>query len=135
VKLPDAVAAAILAHARQTAPAECCGLLIGSAEEIVEAVAAVNVADEPLRRYVVDPGDHLRALRTARGRGLQVIGAYHSHPRTAALPSETDAAQAFGDFLWLIVGGGATGPEIRAWEWLDGNFVPVALVRVRVGEG
>jgi proteasome lid subunit RPN8/RPN11 len=135
VRLPDAVAAGIIAHARQTSPAECCGLLIGSLTDIGEAVPATNIADDPRRRYVIDPRDHLRAIRSARQRDLEVIGAYHSHPRSAPIPSETDAAQAFGEFLWVIVGLEADPPEICAWRWADGNFVPVALVRVREGEG
>ena len=133
--MPDAVAAAMIAHARQAAPAECCGLLIGSATDIGEAVPAANVADDPRRHYIVDPRDHLRAIRSARQRGLQVIGAYHSHPASTPIPSETDAGQAFGEFLWIIVGLAAQTPEIRAWRWADGNFVPVVLVRVREGEG
>ena len=135
MRLPDAVAHAIVAHAQRTAPDECCGLLIGTSVQILEAVEATNVAGDRRRRYEVDPRDHIRAIRSARNRHLQVVGAYHSHPGSPPVPSDTDAALAFSEFLWLIVGLGDAGPEIRAWRWTGGNFVPVALVRVREGEG
>jgi proteasome lid subunit RPN8/RPN11 len=58
-----------------------------------------------------------------------VIGAYHSHPRSAAAPSATDAAQGFGDFVFVIVGLAAEPPELTAWVWAGGNFAAVPLVR------
>ena len=40
----QAVLDAIIAHARAEAPAECCGMLIGSGASIDEAVRATNIA-------------------------------------------------------------------------------------------
>ncbi len=121
--------AVILAHAREASPAECCGLLLGERDTIVDATPARNAADDPTRRYLVDPQDHFRAIRDARRRALDVVGAYHSHPRSTASPSPTDRADAFNDFVFLIVGLGPTPPEIAAWTWVDGNFIALPLVR------
>ncbi|HXG88222.1 MAG TPA: M67 family metallopeptidase [Vicinamibacterales bacterium] len=125
------VEAAIIAHAREAAPDECCGLLVGDSGAIVDAIRAGNVADDPTRRYLIDPADHFRALRDARHRSLDVIGAYHSHPRSAPIPSVTDAAEGFSHFTYVIVGLAAETPELRAWSWDDGNFTELALVRGR----
>ena len=133
--LADGIEAALVAHARRAAPDECCGLLIGTPAEVVEAVAVRNLADDPTTRYSIDPRDHLQALRSARQRGLQVIGAYHSHPRSAARPSPRDAAEAFSDFVFVSVGLASEPPELRAWTWTDGNFAPVPLVRFPKGKG
>lgn len=130
MRIAQAVEAAIVAHAEAEAPRECCGLLIGTDTEIVEAVAARNLAEPAETRYLVDPRDHLRAIRDARRRGLQVIGAYHSHPRSAAAPSVTDAAEGFAHFLFVIAGLGAERAEVTAWVWADGNFTAVPLVRL-----
>ena len=124
-----AVEAAVIAHARAAAPHECCGLLLGDAGVIRESAPARNIADDPGRRYLIDPADHLAAIREARRRPIDVIGAYHSHPRSAAIPSPTDADGAFGDFLFLIVGLGADPADLRAWRWDNGNFTEVPLVR------
>ena len=124
-----AVEAALIAHAAAAAPEECCGLLLGDGDTIRDSAPARNIADEPVRRYLIDPVDHLAAIRDARRRSLEVIGAYHSHPRSPAVPSATDAEAAFGGFLFLIVGLAAEAPDLRAWRWDGGNFVAVPLVR------
>jgi desampylase len=130
VTLSPAAEVAILDHARRQAPDECCGLLIGREDTIVDAVPAANVADEPRRRYRIDPAEHFRVIRAARGRALDVVGAYHSHPRSTAVPSDTDRAEAFSDFVFLIVGLDADPPELTAWSWRGGNFAAVPLVRL-----
>jgi proteasome lid subunit RPN8/RPN11 len=94
--------AAIRAHARADAPRECCGLLLGSATGIERAEPARNLA-APATRYDIDPADHFRILRDARAAGLSVIGAYHSHPASAPIPSPTDLAEGWPHFLYVIV--------------------------------
>jgi proteasome lid subunit RPN8/RPN11 len=128
--LPDDVARAVIEHARDEAPQECCGLLIGDDERITIAIPARNIAAHPTRRYLIDPRDHLAAIRIARGRGQQVVGGYHSHPRSRAIPSATDAAEGFTHFLYVIVGLAVDPPELTGWTWADGNFTAAALVRV-----
>jgi proteasome lid subunit RPN8/RPN11 len=129
VTILSAVEAAVIAHARAAAPDECCGLLLGDAETIRDCRPARNITDQTVRRYLIEPVDHLAAIREARRRSIEVIGAYHSHPRSAAIPSPTDADEAFGEFLFLIVGLRAEPPDLRAWRWDNGNFTEVRLVR------
>lgn len=133
LSLPDDVAQALVAHAREAAPEECCGLLLGTllggATTVTAARPARNIAVEPTRHYRLDPLDHLQAVRHARARHLEVVGGYHSHPRSAARPSPTDAAQAFSHFVFLIVGFVAARVELTAWKWVDGNFTPMVIVR------
>ena len=57
---------AVVAHAREAAPDECCGLLLGRKDAIVEAIRARNIAADPATRFVIDPADHFGAIRTAR---------------------------------------------------------------------
>ena len=130
IRVASTVLQAIAAHARAEAPRECCGLLVGDNERIDEAVPARNQSDDPLRRYDVDPRDHLAAIKRCRGTSSSVIGAYHSHPRSAPDPSPTDLAEAFGEFLYVIVGpvGDDRPGEIRAYWLIDGEFRPVDLV-------
>ncbi len=129
VSLPAGVASAIVAHAQDSWPEECCGLLLGSADAIHEHVPAQNRAAERVRRYLIAPADHFAAIRRARARGLDVVGAYHSHPSGPAAPSQTDLDESFTDFLFLIVGLHQAEPTLTAWERCGGNFGPVTLVR------
>lgn len=128
------VIADIEAHARDTAPEECCGLLLGSAGRIAASVRARNIAGDRRRRYLIDPHDHFAAVRSGRTLGLEVIGAYHSHPASPAVPSDTDRAEAFEAFVFVIVAPStslaAGALETRAWRLSSGNFREVPLVRL-----
>jgi desampylase len=118
---------ALVGAATAAAPFEACGLLVGDGARIVRIVPARNV-EASATRYTVAPEDHFAALRSARRDGLEVIGAYHSHPAGDPTPSATDAALATPDFLYVIVGL-APDPAVAAWRFVDGNFVAAGLVR------
>ena len=122
----------IVAHAREAAPAECCGLLLGRAGEIVEAVRTRNLAERPATRFLIDPKDHIDGRRDARRRGLDVVGFYHSHPYSPAEPSDTDRAEAsYPDHLYLIVSLASDPPAVSVFALERGNFRALPLVTVR----
>lgn len=129
VLVPREVIDVILEHARGCLPDECCGLLLGQDLDVTRAWPARNELASPTR-YRVDPRDYVAALRFGRGRGLDVVGAYHSHPTSTALPSRTDTAESAGaEFLYIIVGLiSSTSPEIRAFRFIDGNFLELPIV-------
>jgi proteasome lid subunit RPN8/RPN11 len=131
-------AEALIIHARQEAPRECCGLLIGQPGLVERAVPATNVRARD-NSYLIDPRDHFAAIRAARAEGLSVIGGYHSHPRSQALPSATDLAESAGqDFLYVIAAPAVRdGWRLGAFFLLSGptesgigNFIEVPLVPI-----
>ena len=82
-------------HAERTYPNECCGAMLGHIQGerklVTEAVPLDNTySGEQRARYELRPQDLLDADRTARGRGLDLIGIFHSHPDCDAYFSETD---------------------------------------------
>ena len=122
---------ALIAHAREESPRECCGILLGRDDEIVEVRRARNVAPSPATRFVIDPKDHIDARRDGRSCGLAILGFYHSHPRGAAVPSATDVAEAaYSGSVYAIIGLGAEVPEVRVFEFADGSFHERPLVTV-----
>lgn len=110
-------------HAAAEAPQECCGLLIGTADRIVHAYPARNV-HASATRYLIDPADHFDAIRHARKAGQDVIGAYHSHPASPPVPSETDLDEALPSFLYLIVAPGSG--DIGLFALNADRFEPVS---------
>jgi len=127
MRIRRAVVDAVVGHARREDPMECCGLLIGAGDDVLESRPARN-----LRRsrtaYLVDPEDHFAAIRAARAAGLAVVGGYHSHPRSLPVPSVTDITGATDpEFLYLIVSLAGTEPEIAAYRIRDGAFREVPL--------
>jgi len=129
-KLHRAASDAIVKHALAARPRECCGILVGKGDEIVEAVVARNLAGGQ-NRFFIDPADHVAARRAARQRDLDVLGFYHSHPRSAALPSERDLAEAtYSGHLYLIVSLEHETADIRVFRLEDRNFLEMTLVTV-----
>jgi proteasome lid subunit RPN8/RPN11 len=121
----------IIDHARDAAPDECCGLLLGRDGEIVEAIRARNIAADPAARFVIDPADHFGAIRTARARSLEIVGFYHSHPRSAPAPSPRDLAEFdYPDHLYAIVSVRTTLAEVGLFRFAAGTFQPVPFVTV-----
>ncbi len=123
----------LVAHAREEAPNECCGVLIGTAQRIERTVRARNTLGSPTR-YQIDPRDQIAAIRSARERGQAVLGFYHSHPSSPPTPSSTDRMEAaYPGHCYLIVspGGPSEGPEVRGFRFqISGNFLPVTLVPI-----
>lgn len=121
-----------VAHAREAAPDECCGILLGRGDDIVEAFRARNIADDPATRFLIDPADHFAALRAARARGLEVVGFYHSHPASPAEPSARDVAEfAYPGHLYLIVSLQSEPADVGLFRFDAGDFQRVSFVTVR----
>jgi proteasome lid subunit RPN8/RPN11 len=93
--LPPHHRAAITAHARGQAPQEACGLLAGAGGRVRRTYRLLNASATPLSNYLADPEQQLRAFQDAERQGLDLLASYHSHPGSAAYPSETDIAMAY----------------------------------------
>ena len=114
----------MIAHAREEAPDECCGLLAGRDGRSERVLRMTNAAHSPLR-FQVDPLEVMRALEAIDEAGLEVAALYHSHTRTAPYPSQTDVtyAEAWPGTPWIIVGLANGGDaEVRTYR-IDGSAV------------
>ena len=127
--LLNAAKEAMIAHARDDAPLECCGLLLGAQGVIEEAVRARNLRHSRTA-YLVDPADHFAAIRRARKEGRTIVGAYHSHPRSPAVPSPVDLLEAqYPDFLYVIVSlADPRTPDVRGYRLIRDAFTAETLI-------
>ncbi len=127
IRLPRPWRDEILHRSLHGLPNEACGLLLGHREDPRADILQVWPAANLLARvdgYEIPPETVLEADRAAREAGQLLLGAWHSHPGGAAVPSATDRAEAWPDWCYLIVGlADAGAPELRAWRLLDENFV------------
>lgn len=106
MRLRRALAVEMFAHARATAPEECCGLLGGVGVEAACVYALTNVAREPSKSYEAAPVELFDAQRRMRERGESLLAIYHSHPRAHdPVPSATDVRLAFyPSAVYFIIG-------------------------------
>ena len=109
----------LVAHARDEAPNECCGYLRAADGSVQAVVRAENVRSSPYG-YELDPKS-LLAANELDDDGFEV-GVYHSHPRSAPEPSQTDINLAtYPHWIYLIVSLADDEPLVRAWRIEDGR--------------
>ncbi|MGZ8843893.1 MAG: Mov34/MPN/PAD-1 family protein [Pyrinomonadaceae bacterium] len=109
----------IIAHAREAAPHECCGLIGGTGDGVAQTIYRLrNLAGNSQVTYEAAPEDLFAAQRAMRECGEQLLAIYHSHPRSAEpTPSETDVRLAYyPSAVYFIVGLGNTEPRLNAFR-------------------
>jgi len=108
----------IFEHAKEAAPAECCGLIGGEGQHARSLYPTRNVAANAQVAYEAAPEDLFAAQRLMRERGEQLLAIYHSHPRaTEPRPSETDVRMAFyPQAVYFIIGLAGEQPVMRAFR-------------------
>jgi proteasome lid subunit RPN8/RPN11 len=121
MRLPRPLLEEIVAHARADAPNECCGMIAARDGEAVAVHRAANAAASPLR-YEMDGMEQYRIQTAIEDAGLELGAIYHSHTRSAPVPSQTDINLAFyPEALYVIVGLAAEEPDVRAYSIRDGE--------------
>jgi proteasome lid subunit RPN8/RPN11 len=118
----------MVAHAREEAPNECCGLVASSNGDAVRIYRAANAEHSPVK-YVVDPRDQIRIQNEIDEKGWDLGAIYHSHTRTEPFPSQTDInlARNWPDPLYVIVGVAGDDADVRAFRIVDGTVTETEL--------
>ena len=132
---------AICAQLENGYPNEAGGFLLGDGAlpdpvYIREAIAVTNQFDaaEQHHRYAMSPQDWLRYEDEAEARGLRLLGYYHSHPDSPAIPSDYDRQHALPHFIYLIASvRQRQSVELRAWQ-LDPDRHAFTELPVRVAQ-
>ena len=120
----------MVAHCLSELPLEGCGLLLGATgDSAVDVVGTRNAAASAIL-FEVDAADHLAVDRGARERGLEIVGAFHSHTHTDAWPSPTDVAAAVDpEWHWVVISLRHFEPVVRSFRIVEGivDHEPVSL--------
>jgi proteasome lid subunit RPN8/RPN11 len=87
--------------------------------EAVTVHRARNAAASPLR-YEIDGMEQYKLQSAIEDAGLDLGAIYHSHTRSAPVPSQTDINLAFyPEALYVIVGLKGDEPDVRAYTIVD----------------
>lgn len=111
-------------HGESDYPFECCGLMLGRFENagqkiVAETYPISNAREEEAKRnrFLIRPEELMRGEKYARGKSLDVVGFYHSHPDDRAMPSKYDLEHAWPTYSYVVVSvekGKAV--DLRSWE-------------------
>ena len=129
MRIASELLADVVAHAREDAPNECCGMIASRDDRALAVHRATNTAASPLR-YEIDGGEQYAIQRGIDRAGYDLGAIYHSHTRSAPYPSQTDINLAFHpDSLYVIVGlAGGGEADVRAYTIRNGEVQEVELV-------
>ena len=108
VSLTAALQTRIFRHLEASYPNEGGGFLLGAAggddvrvDDIIK-IDNVYAAEEQYHRYAMTPQDWARLEDEADARGLTLVGYFHSHPDSPAIPSIFDRDYALPNFVYII---------------------------------
>ena len=76
IRIPTAIYDGIVAQAYAELPNEACGLLVGTAGEVVKQHALTNIDHSP-EHFSFDPAEQFQVLRSARTEGWEIIANSH----------------------------------------------------------
>lgn len=115
-------------HAKKCAPSESCALLFGKEDSdsasVSEVFLADNAEDSPIN-FTIANEELLRGYQIAEAKKLDVIGIFHSHPHSDAVPSSTDRKfMRVNPVVWVIFSN-KTG-ELRAYV-LESEIISVEV--------
>jgi proteasome lid subunit RPN8/RPN11 len=123
MRIPRQMAEEMIAHAREEAPNECCGMIGGADGGATTVYRSINAEASPLR-YSLDASDQFRIMQEMEQRGEELVGIYHSHTGSAAYPSQTDVnLAAYPDAVYVIVSlEDPQNPDLRGFWIRDGQI-------------
>lgn len=126
VSIKKALQSEIFKHLESCYPNEGGGFLLGTSNSdtvaVSETIQIQNVfeAAEQHHRYAMTPQDWIKLEDEADARGLTLVGYFHSHPDSPAIPSIFDRDHALPHFTYLITQvNEAKAVEMLAWRLRD----------------
>ena len=132
LELPQAMAEAIIAHARACHPQEACGLVAGRGDRAELLWPGLNASATPEVAFELDLETLSRQLELEE-LGLELLAIYHSHPTGPEVPSVLDVKSHHYPDSYALICSLADGekPALRAFRLADGAVVEVAVLVVR----
>lgn len=117
-------------HVNRHLPAEACGLLAGTEDQVINIYPVTNILHSPVR-YRMDPQEQLSAFQDIDVAGLEMLGIYHSHPNGPEIPSATDIAEAYYPEAVYLIWSLSTGEwRCRGFKIEKGavNETPISIL-------
>ena len=118
----------LVAHAIEQQPSESCAMLLGKKVDdnwnVKEVFLTQNI-DNSQTNFTISPEDLLKGYQLAEKRHLELVGVFHSHPNSDAIPSNTDKAFMQNNPVpWIIFS--CVNNNLKAYL-LDSNIIEIPI--------
>ena len=127
----------LIQHSEKAGLAESCAMLLGTHNEqqwnVKEVFLTRNAHNDSETSFIISPEELLQGHQFAEKKHLELVGIFHSHPNSAASPSDMDKKfmKINGDVPWIIFSG--INMDLRAFI-LEEDMVGEKEIKVKVME-
>ncbi len=103
-------------------PQESCGMLLGTIKgnhlEVKDFIPISNRSNQPNQHFVMDSQEWVEQWNLTLHNSKEIIGIYHSHPSTPAIPSLEDLTTLWHTLpsYWIISLMNPKAPEVCAYS-------------------
>lgn len=115
-------------HAKKSEPNESCALLFGKEDEqkiTVQEIFFTKNIDESQINFTISNDELLEGYKKAEEKKLEVVGIFHSHPNSKAVPSQTDKKfMQSNPVVWIIYSG--EDDNFKAY-FLDSDIIEISI--------
>jgi proteasome lid subunit RPN8/RPN11 len=124
--IPQNIIDELISQARQDAPNETCGYLLGTSSEdgdiVTENYEMENIDHSP-EHFSFNPKDQFAALKYARSKGLKILANWHSHPASPSRPSQEDIRLANDPIIRYVILSLHEGVHLNSFKIINGEIV------------
>ena len=118
----------LITHAIEQQPHESCAMLLGKkvddAWNIKEVFLTQNIDNSQIN-FTISPEELLKGYQLAEKMHLELVGIFHSHPNSDAIPSNTDKKFMQNNPVpWIIFSG--VSNDLKAYL-LDSTIVEIQI--------
>ena len=127
----------LIQHSEKAGVAESCAMLLGTHNEqqwnVKEVFLTRNAHNDSETSFIISPEELLQGHQFAEKKHLELVGIFHSHPNSAASPSDMDKKfmKINGDVPWIIFSGINT--DLKAFT-LEEDMDTEKEVKIKVVE-
>lgn len=129
LSLPRTLINQLLTHAQRGNGDEVCGFIASRSGKPVKAYPVPNIAIPADKRFEMEPSAQINAIKNMREQSEEIFAIYHSHPTSAAVPSQTDIVEFnYPEALCIIISLNTQGVlEIRAYRIIKNQVIEVSI--------
>ena len=128
IKISESLRKNLELHANEQNPYEACAILLGNKDEKIweatEIFLTENIEKSEIN-FTVSNEQLLEGYKMAEEKGLDVVGIFHSHPKSLPSPSNTDVKFMKGNPIPWIIYSGLT-KEMKAYL-LDSEIIQILI--------
>ena len=99
----------LIEHSTKSHPNESCAMLLGTYNDQqwnVKEIFLTNNMEQSETNFTISSEDLLHGYKLAEEKQLELVGIFHSHPNSSAIPSDTDKKfMEINPVPWVIYSG------------------------------